>query len=219
MGPPSPPKTRTTCYPCYQSIHLQSISEQLVHLGHLSRNTEIDSTITNLDNQSTLDIRVDLGHDLEFLALADILGFGDCGFEAGKGAVVEGLYNVSISFFKKRRRRMYLLYVYEMRMIKERKSYSSTRNHQLNLPTIRTHQHTKLLTHTLQNRQTVIIRQRDEQILNHTLLIRTSNMLLQLGNDLLFIARTKRRRTNDFRELGIFLEHGGERVQGFGCRF
>jgi hypothetical protein len=69
------------------------ILEELVHLSHLGRDTEIDGPVTNLDDKSTADVRVDLGHNLELLALANVLRLRDGGFETGKGAVIKRLAN------------------------------------------------------------------------------------------------------------------------------
>ena len=40
--------------------YLQSVSEELVHLGDLGCDTEIDGAVANLDNESTTDLGVDL---------------------------------------------------------------------------------------------------------------------------------------------------------------
>lgn len=76
-------------------LYLQSVCEQLVHLCHLGRNREIDGTVANLDNQSTLDFWVDLGDDLESLALGNVVGLVDGLLEAAECSAVEGLWNVS----------------------------------------------------------------------------------------------------------------------------
>jgi hypothetical protein len=70
--------------------YLQSISEELVHLGDLGCNTEVDGAVANLNDESTTDLGVDLsklsenldirvrgvqtylGDNLELLALADV---------------------------------------------------------------------------------------------------------------------------------------------------
>lgn len=78
-----------------RALYLQSILEQLVHPGHLAGDGEIDGTVADFDNEAATDVWVDLGHDLELLALADVLGLADGGFETAEGAVVEGLFDVS----------------------------------------------------------------------------------------------------------------------------
>jgi hypothetical protein len=75
---------------------LQSILEQLVHLGHLGRDGQVDSAVANLDNQAAADLGVDLGHDLELLAVGDVVGLVNGGLEAADGSVVEGLSIVSL---------------------------------------------------------------------------------------------------------------------------
>ena len=72
-------------------LYLQSILEQLVHPGHLGRDRQVDSAVVDLDNESALDLGIDLGHDLELLAVGDVVGLVDGGLEAAEGSVVEGL--------------------------------------------------------------------------------------------------------------------------------
>lgn len=74
------------------SNYLQSISQDLVHLGDAGGDGEIDGAVADLNDEASLDIRVDLVGDLELLALADVLGLGDSGLEAGKGLVVKWLH-------------------------------------------------------------------------------------------------------------------------------
>lgn len=76
-------------------LYLQSILEQLVHLGHLGRDRQVDGAVANLDNESAADLGVDLGHNLELLAVRDVVGLVDGLFEAAEGSVVEGLWRVS----------------------------------------------------------------------------------------------------------------------------
>ena len=63
-------------------VYLQSILEQLVHLCHLGRDAEVDGAVADLDDEAAADLGVHLGHHLELLALAYVLGFCDGGFEA-----------------------------------------------------------------------------------------------------------------------------------------
>lgn len=74
-----------------RAIYLQSILEQLVHLGHPGRDRQVNGAVANLDNQSTLDLGVDLGYDLELLAVGDVFRLVDGGLETAEGSVVEGL--------------------------------------------------------------------------------------------------------------------------------
>ena len=72
-------------------LYLQSVLEELVHLGHLGGNGQVDGAVADLDDESALDLRVDLGDNLEPLAVGDVLRLGDGGLEAGQGLVVESL--------------------------------------------------------------------------------------------------------------------------------
>jgi hypothetical protein len=40
--------------------YLQGVSEELVHLGDLGCDTEVDGAVANLDNESTTNLGVDL---------------------------------------------------------------------------------------------------------------------------------------------------------------
>lgn len=73
------------------SVFLQSIVEELIHLCDTRRDTKVNGAITNFNDQSANDIRVDLVRNLELLALADILGFRNGGFKTRKHLIVEGL--------------------------------------------------------------------------------------------------------------------------------
>jgi hypothetical protein len=72
-------------------LYLQSILEQLVHLGHLGGDGQVNGAVADLDDEATTDIGVDLGNDIEFGALGNVLRFADGGLEAVEGPVVEGL--------------------------------------------------------------------------------------------------------------------------------
>ena len=80
-------------------LYLQSVLEELVHLGHLGGDRQVDGAVADLNDESTLDLGVDLGGDLELLALGDVLRLADSGLEAGEGLVVKGLVIVSIPTF------------------------------------------------------------------------------------------------------------------------
>jgi hypothetical protein len=82
-----------------RAIYLQSILEQLVHLGHLGRDGQIDGAVGNLDDEAALDLRVDLGDDLELLAGGDVVGLVDGGFETAESPVVKGLCDVLVITF------------------------------------------------------------------------------------------------------------------------
>lgn len=70
-------------------VYLQGILEQLVHLGHLRGDGKIDGAVGNLDNDTATDLRVDLGNDLDALALEDVVRLGDGALEAAEGPAVE----------------------------------------------------------------------------------------------------------------------------------
>lgn len=42
-------------------LHLQSIGQSLVHLGHLGGDAEVDGAVANLDDEAANQVRVDLG--------------------------------------------------------------------------------------------------------------------------------------------------------------
>lgn len=78
--------------------NLQGIGEGLVELGDLGRHAQVDGAVTDLNDQTADQLGVDLGDDLELLALA-VLGLGDGLFEAGDGLVVEFLRGLLVYWF------------------------------------------------------------------------------------------------------------------------
>lgn len=54
---------RSTQSHCYKKEkgNLQSVGEELVHLGHLGRDAEVDCPVADLDDEAAEDISVDLG--------------------------------------------------------------------------------------------------------------------------------------------------------------
>jgi hypothetical protein len=64
---PKPPLPSLS--PHARCIYLYSISQHLIHPRDLRCNTHINSPLTNLHDQTTKDLRVDFGDDLQLLAL------------------------------------------------------------------------------------------------------------------------------------------------------
>ncbi len=71
-------------------LRLQAVGEELVELGDLGGDGEVDGPVADLDDQAAQDVRVDLVPDLQLLALA-VLGLGDDRLETVEGLVVERL--------------------------------------------------------------------------------------------------------------------------------
>ena len=109
---------RSLAFPfIYEGTNLQGVGEELVHLGDLGRDGEVDGPVANLNNQSSNDLRVDLCllvscvyrqrtsaredsylvGDLELLALADVRGLGHSALEPVQGLVVQRLWSVVVS--------------------------------------------------------------------------------------------------------------------------
>lgn len=93
---------------------------------------------------------------------------------------------------------------------KKKETYLSTRNIQLHLTTVRTHQRRKLITHTTQHPQPVILRQRGQEVLEDIALVRAAGDLLQLAHDHLLVGRRERRRRDDRRQLAVCLQRLAE---------
>lgn len=74
------PSQDANCLRSMRAKYLQSILEQLVHLGHLGRDGQVDGAVANFDNESSLDFRVNLGDNLELLAIGDVVRLVDGGF-------------------------------------------------------------------------------------------------------------------------------------------
>lgn len=77
-------------------ISLQSLGEELVHLGHLVGDRQVNRAVGNLDNKSTTDLWVDLGHNLERLAAGYVLRVLDGSLKAADCPVVKGLLSLSV---------------------------------------------------------------------------------------------------------------------------
>jgi len=106
---------KASLYLCY----LQCVREQLVHPCDLRGDAEVDRPVTDLDNQTTLDVRVDLKslrsvspfcrndcdrvlvwctylwYNLELLALSNVLRFGNGGLDLPNDLLVKRLAIVS----------------------------------------------------------------------------------------------------------------------------
>jgi hypothetical protein len=83
------------------ALYLQSVLEQLVHLGHFRGDGQVDGAVGDLDDESTADLGVHLGDDLDGLAVGDVLRVLDGGLEAAQRLVVEGLHFVSFHVLAK----------------------------------------------------------------------------------------------------------------------
>lgn len=70
---------------------LQAVGEDLVHLGDAGGDAEVDGAVTDLDDETADNVRVDLVGDLELLAGTNVRGLADGGLELGEGLAVEGL--------------------------------------------------------------------------------------------------------------------------------
>lgn len=96
----------------YNRTSLQGVGKELVHLGNLGRDGEVDGPVANLDNQSSKNLGVDLVcmlvpstvreaaqpddkayliSDLQLLALANVGGLGDGSLQPAQGLVVQRL--------------------------------------------------------------------------------------------------------------------------------
>ncbi len=83
-----------------------------------------------------------------------------------------------------------------------------TGDDQLHLPSVRAHQLAKLLTHPLQEAQSVILRQRLQEVLHRALLVAARiGVFLQLGNDGGFVGFGQRGRVQDGGEFRVGFEH------------
>jgi len=162
---------------------LQSLREQLVHLGHLSRHGKINGAVGNLDNDAATNLGVDFGHRLDRLALEHIVRLGNRTLQAAQRPVVQ--------------RR-------------------SARNHELDLAAVRAHELAKLGHDARQRAQTVVFRERGEQILDDSVLVGRANVLLQFLDDLLLVRDREGGGVEDFGELGVLFEDAGKLVERLG---
>lgn len=187
----------------YSYRYLQSVGKKLVHLRNLGGNGKVDGAVANLNNEATLDLRVDLQtsyqysvpqkglhnsptylwHNLQLLALSDVLALAD--------SVLQLLHDLVV----KRR---------------------SRGDHKLDLASLSAHEHTKLLRDTLKYAKTVVLGQGLEEVCEGVGLVGNTSALLQLSDDLLLVRDRECRRGQDGLELGVALEGGVQVVHGFG---
>lgn len=73
--------------------YLQGVLQKLVHLCQLGTDAEVNGTVANFDNQASTDVWVDLGDNLELLALADVLRLADGVLELADDLGVKGLFD------------------------------------------------------------------------------------------------------------------------------
>ena len=71
-------------------MFLQRVGEELVHLGDLGGDGEVDGAVADLDDETAEDLGVDGVGDLELLALAD---------EVGHVEVVDARFELRLFFF------------------------------------------------------------------------------------------------------------------------
>lgn len=89
-------------------------------------------------------------------------------------------------------------------------TYCGAGDDQLNLPSVRTHEHAELLYNTLKSTQPVVRGKCGQEVLDNALLVLRSNVLLELRDNLLLVRDGKRRGSQDLSELGVLLEQGRE---------
>jgi len=83
---------------------------------------------------------------------------------------------------------------------------------------MRAHQHAKLIHHSSQHAQPIVLRQRLEEVLDNTLLILGTQVLLQLLDNLLLVGDAQGRRAEHLDELGVLFEERGEALERLGGR-
>lgn len=86
----------------------------------------------------------------------------------------------------------------------------------LYLSSRRAHQHRKLLANTRKHAQSVVFRERIQEVLERVALVLHACVLLELGRDLLFVGCAERRRRENCLEVRIGFEALVEVVEGFG---
>ncbi|KXS94400.1 hypothetical protein AC578_7792 [Pseudocercospora eumusae] len=96
--------------------------------------------------------------------------------------------------------------------------WRSAGNSHLHLSACSTHQLRKLLSHTVQYSQSVVLGKSLEEVLNSVGLVLHVDGLLDLGDDLLLVGNCESRRGQDLLELGVLLECLPEALHGFGDR-
>ena len=93
------------------------------------------------------------------------------------------------------------------------RTYCSAGNGQLNLPSVRAHEHAELLYNTRKSTQPVVLGKCGQEVLDNTLLVLRSNVLLKLRNDLLLIRDGEGRGAENLNELWVLLEQSLESLE------
>lgn len=81
---------------------------------------------------------------------------------------------------------------------------------------MRTNEGLKLLNHTLQQPQTIVLRERTQKVLQDLVLVAAAGNGLQFLDDLLLVAHAQGWRFEDGGEFGVLFEDFAELGEGFG---
>ena len=221
------------------SVRLDDIREHLVHLADLRGDAVVDGAVADFDDKAAEDIGSDLfvgaKRGVRFgLSSADALWRHDCAVPFTRTFVTTFIFlpwlywdfetadssrliSLSSSFFDSKDVSMWKSSPGSLQ--KQRwnaLSYGSTRNNQLNLSSMRTHEFLEVVTDILQYAQSVVLGQRLQEVLHGAALVRAPCMFFQLGYDLGFVARGQGGCAEDGGQLVIGLEDLVERDEGFG---
>src|SRR5271170_1137063 len=139
------------------------LGQNLVHLRDLRADAVVDRAVADLDNQAPDNLRVDLRHDLELLALA-VLGLGDRGLEAAEELFVESLQHTIDQHLE-------FLQRWTFGGTGGGGSYRCARDDDFHLASIRTHERAVFLAYPLQQAQAVVLRKRHEEVLDSATLV------------------------------------------------
>jgi hypothetical protein len=206
--------------------NLQGVVEELVHLGNLGRDAEVDCPVANLDDEATNDIRVDLARvntcakgvgeeytygvlDLELLASTDVARLGDGGLEAVEGLVVQGL-----SWFPSSSASHSCYQTTSPLSICLREPYLRAGNHHLDLTAGGAHELGELGADAGQEAQAVVRGEGGEQVLDG--LASGADALLQLGDDGGLVGDGQGRGLEDGDQLGVPLHQVAEGDEALG---
>lgn len=199
--------------------NLHCLVKGLVELGDLGGNTEVNGTVTDLDDDTTDQIRVDL-----FSVSVD-----DTSNNTGIGihTLVTTLsflpwVNSDLETAFSRREMLLLSSSYltvslfcTLKTQKGKVKYLSTGDVQVQLAPVSTHESAELLANVLQNTQSVVLGQRGEEVLDGVPLVTTSE-LLEFRHDLLLVSTRQSRGTDDRSQLAVRLEGLAEDSKGPG---